>query len=202
MGKKKNKVKKKGKKAFNKNMKKSGYKKKKKINPTISKKTIKELDKVLEKSFEIPELKKVRKKCNHQLKKDTAFVAAADFDKDRRYLVKNLDQMIEIWGEENVGICTNCLTAVPSIAGLSPEDVDKCVQLISGAAEHVVSGTSSEKETETLHKTLGEALENIRVIAKKYRKFYDKTYDGSEDVNGSTPSQAKKSGIDYSKLGQ
>lgn len=200
MGKKKSKVKKKGKKALNKNMKKSGYKKKKKVNPTVSKKMLKDLGKVLEKNHEIPELKKVRKKCNHQLKKTTAFVAAAEFDKDQRYLVKNLDAMVELFGEENVGICTNCLTAVPSIDVLSPDDVDRCVQILAGAAEHVVSNTSSEKEIDKVHDSLKDAAELIRAVSKKYRKVFEKNYDGETKSTGTVATP--KSGIDYSKIGQ
>lgn len=146
----------------------------KSVKATLNEKQYKKLDQKIEALSDIPELREPRKVCNHQGKKDIALVSLKNYEGET-FVVKNLESMINVFGEENVGVCKKCRVAVPELSCIGVDDLERAHMVIASAVEHIVTRTDDRKEVELLHKALKNFEEDFRIINKKFRKTLDKS---------------------------
>lgn len=157
-------------------LKKNLRKKTLKMKGTISKKQLKKLNKILDKTTQIPELELIRRECNHHYKTSQALISVAEFKQtDKIQFVPELDKYIEAFGEENVMVCNVCLTPVVNPGYITTEDLDKAMLIVSGAIEVIKMNKKLEKkEVKLFYDAKKGIASDVKEIKKRYRKVIDK----------------------------
>ena len=146
----------------------------KSVKPTLDKKDAKESKKILLEPVNVPkEFLKNRNKCNHaghiitpkEFKDMTPTYAA---------FTPMLDNMIAVFGEENVGVCKSCYDVLADVSKISSDDIIHALCVLYAAANAVVSHkrfkTDEVKEIAKIKEDLGD----WNNIVEMFEKLEDK----------------------------
>lgn len=132
------------------------------------------------KPVEVPEEnQKIRNSCNHQ----TRLLTIDEFDQCgySRSIVPMLDQMIQVFGKNNVMICSACYDIVLNHKSINADDVKKAICTLYAAANFVVSNGDIKKgEIKAYAQTKNKILEDWQPILDLYRSL---TSDDTSEHN-------------------
>jgi hypothetical protein len=163
-------------------------KKIKKIFGTASEKSIKRLNKVLDNLTDIPELEEVRQDCNHHNHKGKIKTYTVKEVKElgQAYLIPELDAMINVFGSENIDVCSQCLT--PLVKDIELVDVEvfaNAMATISAVSAAITVNMKKQKQVNAVNKIARDTLKGMRFIEKRYKKYAgkNKKEDASVVVN-------------------
>lgn len=146
----------------------------KRVKPSLDKKEAKESKKILQQPVEVPkEFKKNRFKCNHA---GTVITAAEFKAMTPTYAAYTpmLDTMIEVFGEENVGVCKSCYDVLVGTDCIRTADIDKAVAILYAAANTVVSHKRFKTDEIKEIAKVKDSLADWSGIAEQFNKLEEK----------------------------
>lgn len=150
------------------------------------------------KPIEVPEEnQKIRNSCNHQ----TKLLTIDEFDQNgySRSIVPMLDQMIQVFGKNNVMICSACYDVVLNHKSINIDEVKKAICTLYAAANFVVSNGDIKKgEIKAYAHTKNKILEDWQPILDLYRELINdnasENHSSDDDISALNANMSTVSG--------
>lgn len=166
----------------NKKNKRSAYDKPKfkTVKPTLSKKEAKSNKKTVLSPVEVPkEFRKNRLKCNHAAR----IISVEEYrNMTPTYAAYTpaLERVVELFGEENVGICKDCYDVVVNRNCVTSKDVNDAAVTLYAACNVVIANRRMKDDEVKEISKLKDVLENFMPVLELMRKIEE---DGSQSAN-------------------
>lgn len=158
----------------------------KSVKPTLDKKDAKESKKILLEPVDVPkEFMKNRNKCNHA----GSIITPKEFkDMTPTYaaFTPMLDNMIAVFGEENVGVCKMCYDVLADVSKISTNDIIHALCILYAAANAVVSHKRFKTDEVKEIAKIKDDLSDWNNIVEMFEKLEDKGAFAATDTTAAS----------------